>query len=551
LRLLLPLVARVAVQPYLSVVPAQPSYRIMRLKQLRPLLQGELVYPGRVSHLVNAPGAVRERVETRAGVLSGVRAAHGRAFLGIPYAAPPVGALRWRAPQPATAWKGERDASRTGSPAVQTVGQGRFAPVTGSEDCLYLNLYAPPGDPPAAGWPVMVYLHGGAFALGASDNYDPSLLATEQEVIVVAPNYRLGAFGFFAHPALAEEEPDGGSGNFGLLDQQAALRWVRDNIKSFGGDPDRVTLFGESAGAWSASYQMLSPGAAGLFHRVILQSGSATDPLSIVAAEEAERDGVAFARNLGAEGPGALDRLRAVSAASVARAPAVRRGIMGPGSWGPVWGEAVIPVEPNRAFAKGRYNDMPVIVGTNSEEGRLFALGVTSHAVYEARVRFDWGADADAVLAHYPATTRAQAQQVFADLLTDARFAHPAERLRRRIADRTPVYAYRFDDAAAPFTIPHPWAPSPLRAYHAGELAYIFGTRWVLANPARFTPAQAALARRMRDAWGEFARGETPTDWPRYTEANPVLRVFAPEGDRTEMDFAERHRCEFWEARLG
>jgi para-nitrobenzyl esterase len=523
----------------------------MKIRQLLSLLQGELVYPGRVSHLVAAPDAVRETVETQAGLLSGVRASHGRAFLGIPYAAPPVGPLRWRAPEPVLPWQGVRDATRTGSPAVQGVGQGRFAPWSGSEDCLYLNVYAPPGDAPPAGWPVLVYLHGGAFALGASDNYDPSLLATEQQVLVVAPNYRMGAFGFLAHPALAAEQPEGGSGNFGLLDQQAALRWVRENIASFEGDPSQVTLFGESAGAWSTSYQMLSPGAAGLFHRAILQSGTAVDPLSIVSAQEAERDGLVFARNLGADGADAVGRLRALSAAQVARAPAVRRGIMGPGSWGPVWGDAVIPVEPNRAFAEGEHQVMPVIVGTNSDEGRLFGLGIGSHAAYEARVRADWGGDADTVLARYPAGTRAEAQQAFADVLTDARFAHPADRIRRLIASRVPVYGYRFDDAGAPCSIPHPWAPMPMRAYHAGELAYVFGTRWVLANPARFTPTQDALARRMRNAWGAFARGEPLTDWPRFTMGAPALRVFAPDGDRVETDFAERHRYDFWEARLG
>jgi para-nitrobenzyl esterase len=524
----------------------------MKIKHLLSLLQGELVYPGRVSHLVEAPDAVREAVQTEAGVVSGVRTSHGKAFLGIPYAAPPVGAFRWRPPQPVTPWQGERDATRTGSPAMQTIGQGRFVPVAGSEDCLYLNVYAPPGPVggAAGALPVMVFLHGGAFAVGASDNYDPSLLAVEQQVVVVAPNYRMGAFGFLAHPALRDEEPAGGSGNFGLLDQQAALRWVRDNIASFGGDPGQVILFGESAGAWSTSYHMLSPGAAGLFHRAILQSGTAADPLSIVSAEEAERDGVAFARNLDAEGPDALDRLRGLPAAQVARAPAVRRGIMGPGSWGPVWGDAVIPVEPGRAFAEGQHHRLPVMVGTNSDEGRLFGLGIGSPAGFEARVRADWGADAEAVLARYPASTRAEAQQALADVLTDSRFAHPADRMRRLIASRVPVYGYRFDDAEAPFTIPHPWAPMPMRAYHAGELAYVFGTRWVLANPARFTPAQAALARRMRDAWGAFARGEGPADWPRFTEAEPAVRVFAPEGDRVETDFAERYRCDFWEARL-
>ncbi|WP_260153721.1 carboxylesterase family protein [Sphingomonas desiccabilis] len=229
----------------------------------------------------------------------------------------------------------------------------------------------------------------------------------------------------------------------------------------------------------------------------------------------------------------------------------MRRGILGPESWGPVWGGSVIPHEPARAFADGRYQQVPAIVGTNSDEGRLFGLAIRSRADFAARVRADWGSDADAVLARYPAETRLEAQLAFAAILTDARFAHPADRMRRLLAGRSPVYGYRFDDAGAPFTIPHPWAPMPLRAYHAGELAYVFGTRWVLANPARFTPAQAALARRIRDAWGAFARGEAMEDWPQFTRTSPIVRVFAPEGDRAETDFAERYGCDFWEARLG
>ncbi|MFV0622480.1 carboxylesterase/lipase family protein [Sphingomonas sp. ac-8] len=522
----------------------------MRISHLLPLLRGELVYPGRVSHLVGAPDAVREVVRVEAGLLAGVSTPRGRAFLGIPYAAPPIGPLRWRAPQPVAGWQGECEATRTGSPAVQTIGQGRFAPVSGSEDCLYLNVYTPPGrnDAPAGGWPVMVFLHGGAFALGAADNYDPSLLAAEQRVMVVAPNYRMGAFGFLAHPDMAAEQPDGGSGNFGLLDQQAALRWVRDNVAAFGGDPSQVTLFGESAGAWSTSYQMLSPGAAGLVHRAILQSGTAVDPLSIVPVFEAERAGATFAEGLGASG---IEELRALPATQIARAPAIRRGIMGPGSWGPVWGEGVIPTEPARAFAESAFQRMPVIVGTNSDEGRLFGLGIRSHGDFVARVRADWGADADAVLARYPAETRAEAQQAFADVITDARFAHPADRMRRLLAGQVPVYGYRFDDDNAPFALPHPWAPMATRAYHAGELAYVFGTRWVLANPARFAPAQAALARRIRDAWGAFARGEKLGDWPRFTAAEPAVKVLSPNGDRVEADFAERYGCAFWDARSG
>ncbi|RYG97867.1 MAG: carboxylesterase family protein, partial [Alphaproteobacteria bacterium] len=247
------------------------------------------VYPGRVPAIVKATDSVREIVRTTEGLLAGAYSPEGRAFLGIPYAKPPVGPLRWRSPQPMKSWTTVRDATHTGSPCTQSIGLnvasgGGGGLAIGSEDCLYLNVYGPPTTKthPAATLPVLVFLPGGAFILGSGDNYDPSRLARTQGVLVVTVNYRLGAFGFLAHPALRRESVNGGSGNFGMLDQQAALRWVQRNIAAFGGDRHKVTLFGESAGAWSACYQAVSPTAEGLFQRVILQSGSCIDMQSLV-----------------------------------------------------------------------------------------------------------------------------------------------------------------------------------------------------------------------------------------------------------------------------
>jgi para-nitrobenzyl esterase len=246
------------------------------------VLAGCGIRPGDVPQIVDADDARAVTVLTRSGPVVGASAAAGTAFLGIPYAAPPLGDLRWKPPQPVTPWSAPRDARKLGSACTQAVGmnagagEGGGLPF-GDEDCLYLNVYTPAAAP-AAGvrWPVMTYLPGGAFVLGAGDNYDPSRLAIEQNVIVVTVNYRLGALGFLAHPALTAETPSGASGNAGLLDQQAALRWVRDNIASFGGDPGQVTLFGESAGAWSACYQLASPGAAGLSTAPSCKAGPAS-----------------------------------------------------------------------------------------------------------------------------------------------------------------------------------------------------------------------------------------------------------------------------------
>ncbi|MEG8128326.1 carboxylesterase family protein, partial [Xanthomonas hortorum pv. gardneri] len=237
--------------------------------------------PGEVPALVHATDAQAEVVQTDAGALRGVRSAQGRVFLGVPFAAPPVGALRFRAPQAAPAWKGVRDATQAGPACLP---RHRFGQKQVSEDCLTLNVYAPPGPAPAHPRAVMVWIYGGALELGSNVDYDLSALAARQNVIVVAPNYRLGVFGFYAHPALGGE----GEGAYALLDQQAALHWVQRNIAAFGGDAHNVTVFGESAGAWSICYQLASPGAAGLFQRAILQSGSCLASDSSVPRSEAE-----------------------------------------------------------------------------------------------------------------------------------------------------------------------------------------------------------------------------------------------------------------------
>ena len=216
------------------------------------LLSGCIAHPGQVHHVRFASDATPVVVETESGAVRGVEGAGARAWLGLPYAAPPVGDLRWRAPRPAAAWDGVRDASRIGADCTQALGRkavlgGGGGVVFGSEDCLFLNIYAPAGTPEKP-LPVMVYLHGGAFTIGAGANYDPSRLAREQGRVVVTINFRLGALGWLAHPGFADDGEDAG-GNYGLLDQQAALRWVQANISGFDGDPRDVTLFGESSGA--------------------------------------------------------------------------------------------------------------------------------------------------------------------------------------------------------------------------------------------------------------------------------------------------------------
>jgi para-nitrobenzyl esterase len=514
------------------------------------------LHPGKVPQIIDAKDATSVTVTTRSGPVVGAAAPLGKAFLGIPYAAPPIGALRWKPPQPVDTWTAPRNARTLGNACMQAIranaassGGGGGLPF-GNEDCLYLNVYTPPGAPPAVGaWPVMAYLPGGAFVLGAGDNYDPSRLATEQHVIVVTINYRLGALGFLAHPALSAETPAGGSGNYGLLDQQAALRWVRDNIAGFGGDPRKVTLFGESAGAWSACYHMVSPGAAGLFHRVILQSGSCIDPVSLAAVADADAAGADFARAVDCpDADTALACLREVSARKLARTASTRRGLVGPASWGPVWGDGVVPLRPADAFERGRYLQVPAIVGTTRDEGRLFAIATRDQASFEARIGEQYGAQAPEILARYTKATQGSARLAYAAVWTDARLACPSDALRQALRARSEVYGYEFADDRAPIRLPSMMQGGPMGAYHSSELAYVFGTRWALADPANFDVAQRALSQAMMTAWGRFAHGQAPAaGWPAFGDEG-LVRSLAPGATRNVADFAQRHDCDFWTA---
>lgn len=506
------------------------------------------VHPGKVDHVRFASDARGVLVATEAGAVRGVEGAGVRAFLGLPFARPPVGDLRWRAPQPVVPWQGIRDATRIGADCTQAIGRkailgGGGGVVVGSEDCLYLNVYAPAGEADRPR-PVMVYVPGGAFTVGSGANYDPSKLAADQDRVVVTVNYRLGALGWLAHPDFAATG-EGLGGNFGLMDQQAALKWVQHNIAAFGGDPGDVTLFTESAGAWAACYLMTSPASEGLYQRVIMQSGGCLEPSSLVSAEDAAKSGPAFAERLGCVGAGQIDCLKALPAWRLSRAPSLRAGINGPGSWGPVHGDRIAPENPAVAIDQGRFTRVPVLVGTNRDEGRLFANEVKDMDRYEKETIWMYGDFGARVLERYPVGPDGPAYAIAANF-TDQRFACPSQALRRQLGRYVPVWGYEFADRGAPFVLPDWLAGLDLGAYHASELAYVFGTSWVFADVGRFSPEQKALSRRMQRLWAQFGRPEFEADWPRVDGAGPV-RIFAPEGDRMDGDFFARHQCDFWD----
>jgi para-nitrobenzyl esterase len=518
------------------------------------VLAGCALHPGTVERVRLASDLSRPVVTLPSGALRGIEGKGIRAFLGVPYAAPPVGDLRWRAPRPVAPWDGVRDASRIGRDCTQALGRrailgGGGGIVVGGEDCLYLNIYAPAGEP-AKPRPVMVYLHGGAFTIGAGANYDPGLLAIEQDRVLVTLNFRLGALGWLAHPGFAAdgEGPNSGAGgNWGLMDQQAALRWVHDNIAAFGGDPGDVTLFGESSGAWSACYLMSAPSSQGLWSRVILQSGPCLEPSSLNDAATAAQAGPAFAELLGCDGAEAVACLRATSNRKIAKTRSTRSGLNGPGSWGPVYGDALVPVSPATAFATGDFVRTPVIVGTNADEGRLFAVEVKDMARYDDETRWMYGDEGARVLSHYPVGSEGPGLTM-ARSFTDQRFACPSDALRRVLARHVPTYGYEFVDPRAPIVVPRFLLPYPMGAYHAAEATYVFGRPWAFASPSKFTPEQAALARRMRDAWAGF--GHDPVfevGGPRVGERGTPIRTFDPAGDRADDAFFARHQCAMWD----
>jgi para-nitrobenzyl esterase len=514
-------------------------------------------HPGKVGFVRGAADRTDVLARTEAGAVRGMQGDGLRAFLGVPYAAPPLGDLRWRSPQPVQPWEGVRDATRIGADCTQAIGRkailgGGGGFVVGDEDCLYLNVYAPAGDAEAR--PVMVYLPGGAFTIGSGANYDPSRLARsprgkpedDEGRVVVTVNYRLGALGWLAHPDFAADG-EGVGGNWGLLDQQAALRWVQDNIAAFGGDPGDVTLFAESAGAWTACHLMTSPASEGLWSRVILQSGSCLEPGALWSADEVAQGGEAFAASVGCGGEREEVRacLRRTPASRLARAASTRQGLNGPGSWGPVYGDAAVPEAPPAAFVHGRFVKTPVIVGSNADEGRLFATEVRDQDRYDKETVWMYGEHGPEVLARYPVEGEAFGLTM-AKSFTDQKFACPAHALRTVLAAHVPVWGYEFADPDAPIAAPSWLFPYDMGAYHASELTYVFGTRWAFADPAAFTPEQRQLSERMMRAWAGFGHDGFPTDWPRAKADGSAVRVFAPGGDRVDDAFAQRHDCDFW-----
>jgi para-nitrobenzyl esterase len=492
-----------------------------------------------------------------AGPIRGILRNGAREFLGIPYAAPPVGNLRWRAPQPYRRWNTVLDATHLGSSCPQFLpGDNKLS---GAEDCLVLNIYT--SNPPRHDLPVMVWIHGGAFILGSGADVEGSALAKEHNLIVVAINYRLGALGFLVNPSLDAENPAHISGNYGLLDQQAALKWVKRNIGAFGGDQDKVAIAGESAGGISVCDQLASPVAAGLFRAAIIESGPC---LLTMTRTEAEKSGRELVARLGCDkAAGVAACLRSKRAAEVVSA--MPGDVAGPLIWAPVVDGKVIPNQPLRVFHKGTFNKVPVINGSNRDEGTLFvALGppisaqnyaaaVSSFADAVARGRA--GHDNSAkVMAEYPLSHYESPAQGFSAVLGDAIFSCPIEATGELLSAFVPAYEYEFNDRDAPSTlIAHP--PFPLGAYHTSEIQYVFQTPFpadARREPPQFSAAQQELSDHMAGYWASFIASGTPDGatpaWSPDKPGEVKILSLSPGHIGYESEFSAEHHCAFWKS---
>ncbi|MBA6440339.1 MULTISPECIES: carboxylesterase/lipase family protein [Streptomyces] len=489
-----------------------------------------------------------QTIPTDKGPVAGATAGGVDQFLGIPYAAPPVGARRWQPPAPASAWSDVRPATSYGSRCLQSAtGTGNGPGM--SEDCLYLNVYTPARRTNRP-LPVMFWIHGGGFSSGSGDLYDGSRIAKANNVVVVTINYRLGVFGFLDMPGLSKQ----GAGNYGLLDQEAALRWTQRNIGAFGGDAGRVTIAGESAGGHSVCALLASPPARGLYAGAIIQSGGCP---SLTGAQATAR-GADYAKVAGCS-----DRTTGV--ACLRAKPADRLLAAGSGFVGgilsgplPVSGGPELPLAPSAAIRSGRYTHVPLLIGSTRDEVRQWALpfAKATKKQYERAVRLEFGKQADAVLAHYPYSSYGSqyaATYAISSLWDDSSVFYGLggcqyQNLTAQFAARQPrTYFYEFDDPHPPTTGTTP-AGFDSGAPHASELGYL----WPMATTKLLAPEQQQLSSAMVRYWGAFVKHANPTTagqeaWPSYRSGKYMSLLPGEDSQALEVEvFAARHQCSFW-----
>lgn len=498
-------------------------------------------------------------VKTTAGPVKGVANANGqiRVFKGIPYAAPPTGDARWQAPRPAPAWQGVRDASAFGPACLQGKVFDDINFTDMSEDCLSLNIWTP-AKAATDRLPVMVWIHGGGFQVGGGREarHDGEAFA-RRGIVLVTINYRVGVFGFLSHPDLTKESGRQASGNYGLLDQVAALRWVKDNIASFGGQPQNVTIFGESAGSLSVSALMASPLARGLFHKAIGESGAfftrGGGGLTVAALTASEAQGTTFATGLGAT---SIAALRAKSGEEILQAAMKTRPWFSPNIDGYLLTQDVATT-----FASGQQAAVPLLAGWNADEIRSSVTLAKPKPTVQSFIddtKKRYGDAADAILKAYPAANDAEAIESAAALASDGFIGYATWKWIETHArtGRSPVYRYSFDRKIPlpPNTMINGVAVTArdIGARHAGEIEYVFGALKLSLPTVAWEPVDQQISETMTSYWANFARSGDPNGkglpaWTRYDKTRRVMHL-----DETirEQDDATRPRYEALEVGL-
>jgi para-nitrobenzyl esterase len=488
-------------------------------------------------------------VRTDKGLVQGEAKAMVTTFKGIPYAAPPIGNLRWKAPQPASQWTGVRDATQFGGSCVQGTGwDPGYEKPTLTEDCLYLNVYRPTNTS-KKNLPVFVWNHGGGNVGGAGRDTNPDKFVTRQDVVYVTINYRLGAMGWLDTPALETDNADGATGNFGLLDQQAALRWVQENIHAFGGNADNVTLAGQSAGAGNTCAQLASPSARGLFDRAILHSGGC----SARSLGASRTSGEQFAAELGCPpGPAQVSCLRSKSSAEVLAAQTKFR------QSGSVAGTAVLPTDPLELLKAGKLTRLPVIAGGTSDESQQSVFGAYDYLgkpltqeQLDSLISTTYPNGADRIRAAYPTANYASPTVTWGAIQSDQRACRD-QTVRERLAMNTKAWVYEFAEKNGPaFT--SIWRLNtdyPFGATHVNDLGYLWD---YLGTALPFSTQQVDLSNQMISYWGSFAQDGDPNvpmapAWPQYTSQGNELQFVAPSARRvTHAQIDSEHNCSLWD----
>ncbi|MBN1605105.1 MAG: carboxylesterase family protein [Polyangiaceae bacterium] len=476
-------------------------------------------------------------VKIDAGKLKGMIVGETAEFLGIPYARPPVGELRFAPPQPVDRWKGIRDATAFGLGCPQD--SLLLGPLPADEDCLTLNVFTPRDAKKSDRLPVMVFIHGGAFVGGATYQYDLQSLSEAGHVVLVSMNYRLGALGFFSHPALDAMRPaESPSGNDGIRDQQLALDWVRRNIRAFGGSASKVTLFGESAGSMSTCLHRVSPTSRNFARRFIMESGVCVGGLPLLDKAGANAVSAALGEAFCPGASDVIDCLRGQNADELA-AWGKELGISGPG-WAPSYDpdDPLMPASPAQLIADGNFNHGPTIVGSNRDEWGLFQMGtgpIQTAAEFEAVVDAQFGPIAALVKSQYPVSGDAEANPVYIRLMTDVMFRCSTRTLARASTSQgSSVYLYSFEEGMA---------------FHAFEMSYVFGPQFGF-EPTYVESTQTT----MQSYWTNFAASGTPN-----APSLPAWPLYDPVGDqhmilRTPFEVGSglaQSDCDFWDALAG